>query len=472
MNSPDQDWRQRLDRLGSRYYEIGEMIRLGFISADTVMAPIGDAETVLAMIDELDRLEQQLDDLSEKSVDARVKDLLAQIRQQRINLVAQRREQRRQTRQIQKEQRAASWQRFRTETPPFLGRGVSDRLTFAGDDQERLDAHNLPSLETAADVAEGLGVTDEQLQWLTYFRRVSTVDHYIRYAIPKRSGGHRIISSPKSHLREAQSWVKSAILDRLTPSSQATGFRHGTSIVDNANRHLDSGIVVRIDLKDFFPSITFTRIRGYFESVGYNPGIATILGLLTTDAQRRSIRFEDQTLYVARSEPTLPQGACTSPALSNLIARGLDERLNAWAATQADGGWRYSRYADDMVFSHSSQTADVGVLLGFARRVISEEGFVVNESKTAVMRKPSRQFVTGLVVDSEARVPRRHMRRLRAFLHRCETRGLETVSQEIGKDARAVAAGHLSYLKMVNQRQAAHLASKHPWITHRSQPES
>ena len=104
-------------------------------------------------------------------------------------------------------------------------------------------------------------------------------------------------------------------------------FRPGKSIVDNATPHLNAAIVVKLDLKDFFPSIGFARVRGYFEYLGFNPGIATILSLICTDAPRVKLTIDGQVKYVAMGERAFPQGACTSPALANLIASPLDARL-------------------------------------------------------------------------------------------------------------------------------------------------
>jgi hypothetical protein len=140
----------------------------------------------------------------------------------------------------------------------------------------------------------------------------------------------------------------------------------------------------------------------------------------------------------------------------------------------AAAGFTYSRYADDLVFSHPAADAAVGPLLRAVRTILTDSGFTVNEEKTAVERPHHRQTVTGLVVnagvagaDAAATAPRlsRHdLRRFRAFLHQCEMRGVEAMTQQIGKDARAYAAGYLSFIHMVDADKAAAISAAHPWL--------
>ena len=464
-NLPDQ-WRQMLERLGQRNFEIREMIRLGFLSPDTPLRPGDSLADTLAKLSELESAQAELDQIDQQvaASNSYVRNLLAQIRAERIARSAARRMQRAVVKEQADRLRAARWAELKAERPPHLGAGVSDRLDFTGGDGQRIAQEGLPALEILPDLATRLDMSTSEVQWLSYHRAVATIDHYSRFQIPKRSGGRRTISSPKPRLRIAQSFIKTEILDHLTPSVNATGFRPGMSIVNNAEPHVGAALVVRIDIKDFFPSITFPRVRGYFESIGYNPGIATVLALLCTESPRSTVDFQGQRYFVARGPRGLPQGASTSPGLANLIARGIDGRLNAWAEGRPEV-WRYTRYADDLIFSSNDPEADVASLLATAKTVISGEGFVINDKKTAVMRAPHRRMVTGLMVNTDIRVSRRQMRRLRAFFHQCETRGLDAVSADIGRDARQVAKGHLAYVHMVSPEQAQALLNRHPWVT-------
>ena len=149
-----------------------------------------------------------------------------------------------------------------------------------------------PELNRFSDIGSALNLELQHLQWLVYERGDSQVDHYIRFTIPKRSGGTRLISKPRPSLQKAQQWVQDTILRSQPLHPAAMAFRPGVSIVDNARLHSGAQVVVRLDLKDFFPTITFARVRGLFESFGYNPGVATVLSLLCTDSPRVMVSLD------------------------------------------------------------------------------------------------------------------------------------------------------------------------------------
>jgi RNA-directed DNA polymerase len=460
------DWRQRVGEIGKRAFEIEEMLRLGFITSEELVRLEGSGvkrEEYRAAVKELARVRAASAEKARaiagfQDVDAAI----ATIRARRIERVKAARLERRKAKALERETRAAAVRETRRTAPTFLGRGVSHRITFTGGDPEQVARSGLPPLESFTDLAEALGLEPDRLQWLTFERDASHVDHYTRFEIPKRTGGYRLISSPKPALRGAQSWIADTILSRLGVSESATAFRPGLSIVDNAARHAGQGIVIRVDLRDFFPSITFPRVRGLFESMGYNPGVSSVLALLCTDAPRAHVRDGAVRWSVAIGPRSLPQGACTSPAISNLVTRQLDQRL---MAVSSASGWVYSRYADDLVFSTSAEGASPHRLIRLVTTIAADEGFEVNGRKTRIMRSPNRQSVTGLVVnEGTVRLSRRDLRRLRAFLHQCETKGLDAVSQELGKDAALVAQGHLAYVQMVSPAMAVRIRSQHPWI--------
>lgn len=461
----DSNWREKVKILGKRGFENEEMLRLGFIdqaalerlaASGVTKAQYDEAtESVRNLRRELKDLERQISSLQD------VERAIAVIRSRRIERVRAEREARKARREQELITRRAEESRRKREEPIFFGRGVSNRVKFTGCETERLTALGIPQLETFMELSAALSLEPEQLQWLVYERGASTVDHYTRFEIPKRSGGSRLISSPKPALRAAQEWVRNSILARLPVHSAAMAFRPGISIVDNARAHSDSRVVVRIDLKDFFPSITFPRVRGYFESLGYNSGISTVFALLCTDSPRVQLNVDGVRSIVSVGQRGLPQGACTSPDLANLIAGHLDRRL---AGLVTRTGWTYTRYADDLVFSSNEVEASPHRLLRAVTNIAGDEGFTVNEEKTRIMRSPNRQAVTGLVVNEGVRMSRRDLRRIRAFLHQCETQGIEAVSQRIGKSAQAVARGHYAYIDMVSPAAAARVREKHPWI--------
>jgi RNA-directed DNA polymerase len=362
-NPGNEHWRERIRKYGKRAVELEEMLRLGFWPPDEATAARRDQ--VLA---ELKELQQQIATARKElaavegkiSTASDIEAIIADIRKRRIERVRAEREQRRQQKSQEKEEQRAADRQRRHERPPFLGHGVSAGLRYEGGDDARLGALGLPVVHTAGEIAAAIGIDEATLAWLTYHRGATTVDHYRRFNIPKRNGGTRVISSPKSKLRVAQGWVLRAILSGLPLHDAAMAFRPARSIVANAALHQGRAIVVRIDLKDFFPSIGFARVRGLFESFGYNEGVATILALLTTEAPRLEMTLDGVTRYVAIGERQLPQGACTSPAITNILCRGLDARLSGLARRF---GFTYSRYADDLVFSHPNPAAALGSFL-------------------------------------------------------------------------------------------------------------
>ena len=460
------DWQERIAQIGKQNFVREEMLRLGFFNSEK----LSDSER--ARIQSfLDKAYPRLAELKKDLATIRtqinevgdIDSLLKEVRRERIERVKQEREERKVRKAQEQAIRVQELATEKRKTPRFLGHGVSAHLSFKGGNATELIARGLPAPENLEQLAALMQLDASEVLRLCYERAATTVDHYIRFEIPKRNGGRRLISSPKPKLRVAQSWVVHNILEPLSPSRYAMAFRPGLSIVDNATPHLNAAIVVKFDLKDFFPSIGFTRVRGYFEYMGFNPGLSTILALICTDAQRVKLTLDGATKFVAMGERGLPQGACTSPALANLIASPLDGRLAGLCAA-LDTKWAYTRYADDLTFSCRDANADVGRLLKAIEKIASDEGFQINLKKTAVMRAPGRQVVTGLVIGEEIRLSRRDLRRLRAFLHRCERDGMETVSKEIKKDALSVARGYLAYVTMVMPEYADGLKLRHAWL--------
>ena len=286
--------------------------------------------------------------------------------------------------------------------------------------EERIAQNELPRLDSPAALAEALGITIPELRWLTYHREAATSIHYDRFTIPKNNGsGERAIWAPKPKLKAAQRWILREIAERLPVHGAAHGFVAGRSIYTNAARHTDSKIVVKMDLKDFFPSVTFPRVKGVFRKAGYREQVATLLALICTEPPREVVTHGGQTYFVAMGPRCLPQGAPTSPAITNALALRLDRRLDGLAKHL---GWRYTSYADDLTFSlpsgHEGEER-LGSLLGGVKAIVSAEGFTLHPDKTRVMRSGRRQQVTGMIVNGPGtpRVPREIRRRARAVAH-------------------------------------------------------
>ncbi|MBN8524781.1 MAG: RNA-directed DNA polymerase, partial [Planctomycetes bacterium] len=310
----------------------------------------------------------------------------------------------------------------------------------------------LPVLATPADVARWLDLSIPRLRWLAFHSDSTTVSHYVFFTVPKKTGGVRRLSAPHAGMAAAQRKIFQEILPRLRIHDAAHGFVTGRSIRSNATPHVGAHVVVNLDLKDFFPSITFPRIRGLLTAAGYSPCASSILALLCSESPRQVLGLGGQRLFVATGPRALPQGACTSPGLANLAARILDARL---AGLVAAWGWTYTRYADDLTFSTQNAQADIGRLLTAVRNIVADEGFTVNEEKTQVQRRSQAQEVTGLVVNQRAKAPRELIRRIRAILHRAEREGLAAQNREGHRDFAAWLGGMIAYIAMTDPATAA-----------------
>ena len=340
----------------------------------------------------------------------------------------------------------------------FLGRGVSGRLGERTSDGPRLADLGLPMLSTPADVAAALGLTIPQLRWLAFHTEVASRTHYVYFTVPKKSGGTRTLSAPHRRLATAQTWILQNILAKLPTEECAHGFLAGRSILTNARAHARHDVVVNMDLEAFFPSITFPRIRSVFHRLGYSPAVATIFALLCTECPRREVVYDGQTWFVATGPRGLPQGACTSPALSNQVARRLDKRLGG-LARKLD--LTYTRYADDLTFSGGATLSErVGYLMARVRHLAEDEGFAVNEKKSRVLRRNTAQLVTGLVVNDRPGVRRREVRRIRAILHRARAEGLEAQNREGRPNFTSWLQGKIAYISMARPETGQRLAQE------------
>jgi hypothetical protein len=230
--------------------------------------------------------------------------------------------------------------------------------------------------------------------------------------------------------------------------------------VTNAAPHVGSSVVINADLKDFFPSITLARVDGLFRRIGYSPAIATILALLCTECPRDTVTFCGTTYHAAIGPRALPQGGCTSPAISNLVAHKLDRRMSAMAVKL---GWRYTRYADDLTWSIEAEPSpSVGYVLARIRHIVDDEGFSVNHEKTRVQRRSQQQSVTGVVVNDRLSVSRDTIREIRAILHNAKSTGLAAQNRNAHPHFESWLAGMIGWIEMVNPQQGGKLRTQ--WV--------
>jgi retron-type reverse transcriptase len=302
-------------------------------------------------------------------------------------------------------------------------------------------------------VAAALQLEVKTLRHLSVHSARDRVLHYVAFALPKRRGGERLIMAPKKRLKAVQRALNTLLVSKLPVSSYAHGFRRERSVRSNAQPHVGKQVVLRMDLRDFFPSIHFGRVRGLLVSLGYGYPVATVLATLMTEAPRQPVRVGDEIVYPPAGSRSCPQGAPTSPGLSNAVTMKLDHRLAGLARKR---GFDYTRYADDLTFSGNDLRAAHALRLT-ASRVIQEEGFEVNAEKTLVMRASGRQQVTGVTVNRTLGLSRSERRTLRAALHR-EAQARAAGGGDAGLIARL--RGKLAYVFMLNPEQAARLRAR------------
>jgi RNA-directed DNA polymerase len=342
---------------------------------------------------------------------------------------------------------------------PFAQRepGQGRFLNLAQDADPRwLDFYGVPHLRTPEDIAAWLKLPIGKVAWLTYrfcenHRPQSAKEaHYHFRWLRKRSGGHRLIESPKKTLRQVQQQILREILDRVPPHAAAHGFVRGRSILSNAEPHVGHSVVLKFDLDNFYGSVRQSRVVAIFRSLGYSREAALWLARLTTSAAPGSLKLPlGESTSIWRYMPRhLPQGASTSPALANLSAYALDIRLAGLAKA-----WHceYTRYADDMTFSGDGKFG--GALRDFiplVQRVISDEGFQANPRKRRVLRRARRQTVTGVVVNEKLNVSRAEYDRLKATLHNCVKHGPASQNRHEHPNFAAHLRGRIAHVQRLN----------------------
>lgn len=313
-----------------------------------------------------------------------------------------------------------------------------------------LAARGLPVIADTKALGKQLGVSTKELVGRFMRPGAAAGSAYVEFEIPKATGGTRRISAPRAPLRAVQRAILDKILAKATAHGACHGFVTGRSTVSNALPHVGAAIVVKMDLHDFFPTIHYRRVLGLFQWLGYGEAVAALLAGLTT---HRPVLADGAVVWPG----VLPQGAPTSPAISNLVCRRLDARL---AGLCQKVNATYTRYADDLTFSFRAEPkAGIGRFLWWVDQVCQQEGFTENTSKRRVLRPKSQQRVTGIVVNESAHVPRDARRRFRAILANCKKHGV--ASQSRGRaDFEAYLQGYAAYVSMVQPELGARLVAE------------
>lgn len=332
----------------------------------------------------------------------------------------------------------------------------------------------IPAINSVGELADWIGITTDDLMCFANLKsfpasvapdgRSAPANHYHYHLLTKTGGGIRLIEAPKQRLKEIQNRILRGILNAIPVHAAVHGFRRGFSITTFAAPHVARRVVLRLDLRDFFPSLTRVRVQAMFRTAGYPEPVADLLGGLCTNVAPRGIfsssnfatdpgvMFEARQLY---GVPHLPQGAPTSSALSNICAYRLDCRL-AGLAKASDA--LYTRYADDLAFSGAEEFDRHAERFAIhAAAIALEEGFNVNHRKSRVMCSSVRQHLAGLVVNDHLNIARRDLDRLKATLTNCVRHGPASQNRDGHPAFRSHLDGRVGFVETVNAARGSRL---------------
>lgn len=279
---------------------------------------------------------------------------------------------------------------------------------------------------------------------------------YTHFIVKKKNGDDRIICAPDSRLKQVQRCLNILFQALYTPQENAFGYIKGKSIVDNAKVHVGNRYVYNIDLKDFFSSIhiecVFKRLQHHPFNLNVQNGRSAIARMI---AALCCHKIENTSENI---QEVLPQGAPTSPILTNIICEKLDYLLES---TARRFNLKYSRYVDDITFSSMHNIyQDNGKFILIIKQIIEAQGFLINEAKTRLQKKGFRQEVTGLIVNDKVNVHKGYIKELRKWLYYWETYGYDRANSYFqiayqnkmrkgNPSIENVLVGKLEYLKMV-----------------------
>lgn len=268
---------------------------------------------------------------------------------------------------------------------------------------KKLYNHDLPIISSSEHLSLLIGIEYQYLCNMAY----ASNQFYRHFSIPKKNGSARPIDEPLPDLKYVQSWILNNILEKCPVSVYAKAYVKGRTLKSNARFHKAQKVVVTMDIKNFFPSISLNAVIDIFDELGY---------------------FHDLSCFLAHLcclNNSLPQGAPTSPYLSNLRMIPLDKSIKEYTSSRKI---RYTRYADDLTFSGDFNPHQ---LIRDISRLVFEKGFSINADKTRVARSNTRQEVTGIVVNSHMQISKTKRKEIRQSIYYIKKYGLESHLQHI-----------------------------------------
>lgn len=329
----------------------------------------------------------------------------------------------------------------------------------------------VPPIATLGELCEWLKLDPATLSWLCSSWRsdgeaTGKLQHYRHRWIPKKGGLPRLIEAPLPRLKTVQQKILHGILERIPAHPAAHGFVKGRGIVSFTEPHLGQRCVLRMDIRNFFPTIRRALVLRVFLTAGYPEPIAGCLADLCTTSTPNAVRqsglgaatpelaWPMQQLLKARH---LPQGAPTSPALANCCAFNFDKRLTGLAATF---NATYTRYADDLLFSGGEEfRRDAARCEVRAAAILLESGFATAHRKTRIMNSSTSQRAAGIVLNEHAALPRQERDQLKAILTNCLRHVPSSQNRSGHPDFHAHLLGRISHARHVNPTSAEKLVA-------------
>ena len=278
----------------------------------------------------------------------------------------------------------------------------------------------------------------------------SKSQQYHCFAISKRGkgGGRRDIQNPKKRLKYLQKVMLVRILNKIPVGDHIGAYVPGRACKDTAAQHVGKGVVISMDIKDFFPSVKRSMIKRFFNYVGYPHRVSSLIAEILT--------FKN----------FLPQGAPTSGMMANLVADLLFDRKIIKDLRKLDKNWTYTRYSDDIDLSHPKMQKKERIyeVIDLIRSRINEAGFQLNERKTKLEPRFRRQKILGIVVNEKINIPRLEYMRIRCMIHNCLMHGFASQVERANVSSTGALISHIqgkiSYFKQVDERKSDRLKRK------------
>lgn len=302
---------------------------------------------------------------------------------------------------------------------------------------KKLNDYKLPVIKNIEQLVEIFGISKEQ-EKIYFYKEIRKKYLYKEKLIPKKTGGQRKIEIPINALKEIQRAINNTILNSVKIADEANAYIKKRSIVTNALPHVNSKTLIKIDIRDFFPSINFKHVYKQFRFFGYGKNVAKYLSLLCVDGDLK-----------------LPQGAPTSPTISNIICIHLDSRIGGFCKKL---NLAYTRYADDITISSKRRLnkQEIYSCKNFIYKVLRNLDFEPNDDKFKCFYNGKKLEVTGIVVNNKLSVPKKKIREIENAIRYIDKYGLEDHVRHINVEKNNY-VGHLfglaNYIKMIDKEK-------------------